>query len=1257
LSNEIKEKLDSVDEDLKEKELELAKAKQLGQPKKQRQYANEVKTLKGKRDKLIKSLKSANIGVDFLTDSVTGPRTQTGTISTISPWAEVGFNISQKLSICGDYDEFVKETISGMARVLFNIRSTGWVFYFKSKDAHVNESVLHEVALGEILSNKNNYSEMLKTKLSSINIVDNLSSIKLQQDKTIVSPFDQVKDDPRLSQIKDILTNNNDISKVKNEITSLLTLVGEDGTPSMMDLMDLDGRKAVDMTSKIISSIVKNNYDPKEISSIVKDSASILYTSEVSDSISISDNGEESSLDRFAEMVSSEYEIERIASMNTKRDLNKILNRLKEEPAFSLELIHLFGIDVLKNIKPDSFRKAAERFEDFRYDKELGKFVSNKELDFEPYDRALIEIEKLDLPIEEKEKRKQKLVNKFDLEQGLSIDVGTIVHPTKEHEVASILVAYFVSGGRIPLDKVSLSSMHINFYDTVEKKREEILGSGKMLGVIKKAITTEADSFTINLINELLMKLAPKGYHLSDADFNTLIKEKKASTIFEKFKSIVNKPTFKPLSLIHLTKDVLNLIGVDHYLDLSRTYFNSDGVVKDIVSTKAKELAIKTSKEELGLELKALDLPVTISQVEELFDVMNEFDTTDKAIGEVVNTLIGKTYILLLVCDLCTDNKKSKPVLIRNLKSFANSTPSFYTLFKKEGTPDISKISDIGEIYFKGLGKIERYLDTHAQIAEDVKRTFRETPTKFNTAADPGVQQVTTEEKAKTQTNFFKKLVAEFLDSNKEEANSVLNSYEIGKNNSEKMINILNSVLENTRFGNLDKLVLNKIELKEKGNEIAIDDLIDESNKKITAKGKKYISEIESSFGDIFEKINIPSSSELLGKVFSILDALKKLIEPIDKKIAKINEDIKKKEKLKAIILGKKNYLSKKKTTQSIEDIISGILNTFNNEGAKKLGYEIEVKENPVITFNPNLKAFNPKSEGFDPISLIDRQLSLLTEGTIGEVLIPNTTPLYETSLIYVLDKDTSKVSRFKKEITYLNSLIIGAEEGEKDLSLLEKEAIINSMKETNEKIVTTINSYLSECNSSYNNLQEEMKEEEERFLKNFPEKKERPDIETLDIEIKNFPDQKEIPDIETLDIEIKKLKEKKIFSLKAKEEKNTLEKYYPKLKLEVEKLGEEIRYDTTITKEELRLKMSEFTSKKQLLDLLSDPKYQAVSYDYLMESFEIKYALIHFHNSNASVASELSTRLEKIEDKEIRDFVLKFLNSVYPELKSTQTI
>jgi hypothetical protein len=350
--------------------------------------------------KKIDKIKSQFKPLHIIEDSITSPRTKTGAISKISPWAEVGFNISDKLKnieVASDFESFVNIVKSGMLQVLNNFNSTAFSIFYRINhgDKDVGDDLVAKELLDKLSSDHTTMTQVLKYNFTTNNITEALKKLSLSRkndrgQNVVTNPFDENIGNPGVQEL--INSINTEIQSGKNSLelnTKIINLLSkkvpvseEDPgqTKSLMQILGyekiVDGRpvltqKPAQLASNILKNVVFNSIGVNKAKSMVN---SRFYT------VNVEVENEEGEVFNRSDLgVEDAYREERLNENNIKKDIKTVGLKLGENSHLLPDIINLFGNASIFNTPIAGLETKAENFFLKQKVKDLSKlkFVRN----------------------------------------------------------------------------------------------------------------------------------------------------------------------------------------------------------------------------------------------------------------------------------------------------------------------------------------------------------------------------------------------------------------------------------------------------------------------------------------------------------------------------------------------------------------------------------------------------------------------------------------------------------------------------------------------------------------------------------------------------------------------------------------------------------------------------------------------------------------------------------------------------------------
>ena len=640
----VKQKnLDTLIKEQRALEAEMIRKQTMGY---QQQPTQALEKVKKKIKSLRSEIKNLNKPIDFLVDSITLPRTNRGSESSVSPWGSLGYQSSKSLREAKNiYQE--KQDVTPFAKLvaklvsigLYNILKQAKMFNAFMMKGGIKEEVDYEEFFDNIIEEDSNSNSAIKSGLKT-NIETALNNFSLKAGAATVYPLKQLGvSDPHYISLK-----SNFEKVLSGEITK------EEFTYSVADVVSQMESKISAQYPNIskedisISNLIKGVCSSKAVDQkeVASRATSMTIKNVFSTSAKSKNGDEEIDTTDFGSYL--EYEENRMNSENSRRDVKKCISYLSEDSDLALELISLFGTD--SYISSKSLSGTAEEVSKLTsviYIKEGGDFESFAEkgsIDFNEVNEIKTKIynrlseEVLNSPRQEELKSYLGVYGKVDL---ATFD-KTIIKDLQELEskIDEIFSEYGVEnvdyfrlfGGRVNsyLQSVVLNYLHplgyqkpamemnvkIKNCDTKEKLA---------LDFIKYGLRKEAFEFNYTLkssdIQELFYAIFKQTFDLAKSSFEGLSDSDKADAITK----LLNKTI----------KDD----NIDHLINFLKSHLclptNEKGV-------KLSKWILKTSEKD---QLK--NAPDVLEAFIDLAEKAKFYDTTAKlTVGDFSDELLDK---------------------------------------------------------------------------------------------------------------------------------------------------------------------------------------------------------------------------------------------------------------------------------------------------------------------------------------------------------------------------------------------------------------------------------------------------------------------------------------------------------------------------------------------------------------------------------------------------------------------------------------
>lgn len=709
----------------------------------------------------------SNIGVEqkstsFLLDSILSPRTKNGTKSTVSPFGEVGFNMSEKLYKAQTFPSFVSLVNKGIKEAMFNTLQKAKAFAFQ---VHTNKNLIdnrEEKFLWNVL-NDSSFAVEKERFTNGEGINKALDSITKTQQGQVVNPFitapAKVKAD-----IVEVFKKKDNPTEIANHIDMIL---------------EANDIKINGGGNKIIKKVIQSNFKQEEIDKSIVTSYYVQSDtgySDEEDAFSYSDSAIYT--DWKNESAEETFE-ERLLERNKKRDYLKIAKKFYDNPEIVKEFMDIIEWDYVftsRNLLTETTNiyqynigsggvseiipkdHSALTFEiyniyldagyifqggDGKLVKEENTFEINEEKenldtlypnfdDINDLAKAILEdkteledksLDNLKLQLRESQKSFDKyMVSKKD-QDGIEISLTLQNKQAKEDEKKGFVILYYLlSQGLVNFDlRLSYKNLNDAIISKVAYKKQEILKSYSSEEGLKNLIQELKEKYSKegmgNLKSYLIKKLIDKSVdkQVLAACLNK-VKGEDAFQVYESFKKEF-KDLLKKEALTRkdLDKAALLDIGPANYIVLCTKITGGTGEIQEsekllLATEKAQTLVVEEIKQKINGEYSHI-LKKTGVGVDSLFK-NGAFDITSN-IPLLVHTIVMRAYLLLLALDFA-DGELPK------LKSLFSASPNWWSIFnfKAKANPKVyTTIAGFYREHFKFLDK---------QLSESTSKVFKE---------------------------------------------------------------------------------------------------------------------------------------------------------------------------------------------------------------------------------------------------------------------------------------------------------------------------------------------------------------------------------------------------------------------------------------------------------------------------------------------------------------------------------------------------
>lgn len=317
-------------------------------------YAQQSNTILKEIKKRIAKLKSEikNINskpIDFITDSYSFPRTNTGSESSVSPWGSIGYQYSSDLHKAkAKYQEkqdddslmnFVKLVAKLVVNGLYNIYKQAKMYNAFIMKGGAKKEVQYEEFFDNILDVQSNSNSAIKSGLKN-NIETAIDNFSLKAGAKTIYPLKEIgKTDVNYIAIKNNFTKVLSGEVTKEEFTVNVENILEGMKPALRAKF-----KDINISDISSSSLIKGVCSSKAVNpKDVAERATTVFTKMVSSTAKGVSEDEE--LDLTDMEAWQEYETNRMSSENSRRDIKKCISTLSEDSELALELLDLFGDD------------------------------------------------------------------------------------------------------------------------------------------------------------------------------------------------------------------------------------------------------------------------------------------------------------------------------------------------------------------------------------------------------------------------------------------------------------------------------------------------------------------------------------------------------------------------------------------------------------------------------------------------------------------------------------------------------------------------------------------------------------------------------------------------------------------------------------------------------------------------------------------------------------------------------------------------
>jgi uncharacterized protein YqgV (UPF0045/DUF77 family) len=771
----------------------------------------------------------------FITDSIFSPRTKNGTKSTVSPFGEVGFLMSDKLAKAPNFASFVALIKKGVKTAMFNILGTAKYYAYivhSNKNLIVNQE---DKYLKSVLSDSK--FELEKKRLVGDNgnaIIKTLDNFTKTEGGVTVYPFTKVP--PKVkSQIVDIIANTE-----PEFVTSI--------SAKIQEVLDNNKIEFKGGAEKVLKKLVTDNYSRTEI-----DSATVTTYMAISDEME-SDDGDVYSLsDR---VISSEWrsslaedqpedEVEqRLLERNKKRDYLKVAKKLYEVPVFKdfMDMIDFDTVFTNREVVTDVYTISTSPYGDadkgafkmveqatlntYQLYLNAGYFAENGKMVFDP-EEADIDKENLDqldfediVDIADTIKKDDtyltdKRLTPFGSTIEASIDIieqnikgasrymlgeSSKISATlnlkrraaKENEIIGFIVIYYlIVKGAIDFDiKLNLKTINNALFNLVSNRKRQILDSLKaedgeklLIEELKGKYNKDGRKSLIIFLSDTLLKRDVDSDTVSSLSIKVV--GDKPFDIYNSFQKVFadhikskgGKGSAKlTLTRKHLDLKALEKIGPTNYLELCEKILGegNTGVIGDSLKV---EMAREKAQKEIETEIKK-DIQdnffYLLKGETSLLDKLFEnglFNVTAN-LPLLTHTIVMKAYCLLLALDFSNGKKDRLTMLF-------SSGNQWWQIFNFKGLPKPSLYTSMISFYknhFKILDKMlsedQKELKKEEELYVHTQRTFGKPVEKLDIFIETDAEA--DEEKTAKFKNDFEREAYNFAENNLDKLKAIL---------------------------------------------------------------------------------------------------------------------------------------------------------------------------------------------------------------------------------------------------------------------------------------------------------------------------------------------------------------------------------------------------------------------------------------------------------------------------------------------------
>lgn len=286
--------------------------------------------------------------IDFIIDSYSFPRTNTGSESSVSPWGSVGYQYSSELHKAkatyqenqddNSFNNFAKLVAKLVTIGLYNIEKQAKMYNAFIMKGGAKKEVQYEEFFDNILEVQSNSNSAIKSGLKA-NIETAIDNFSLKAGAKTIYP------------LKEIGKTDANYIALKNNFTKVLSgeLTKEEFTVSVENILDgmkpaLTAKYKIKPSDISSSSLIQGVCSSKAVNpKDVAERATTIFTKMVSSTARGASEDEELDITDLSSWQ--EYEANRMSSENSRRDLKKCISALSEDSDLAIELLDLFGED------------------------------------------------------------------------------------------------------------------------------------------------------------------------------------------------------------------------------------------------------------------------------------------------------------------------------------------------------------------------------------------------------------------------------------------------------------------------------------------------------------------------------------------------------------------------------------------------------------------------------------------------------------------------------------------------------------------------------------------------------------------------------------------------------------------------------------------------------------------------------------------------------------------------------------------------